>query len=421
MIRNSAINLLLKIGLAISSLVFAIVSFVRSNEILFYYPQFIISILGDAVTLIFGSIMSVVLAIWILSQKQKFAAVFTYMTLIGIGMIFNMGSLVFLAITWPLFCIAGALSLRYYPRIRVIVSGKNGDEKMKIVPIDQSVNTQITDQSNAIESTEISNPANITELSNVNTFAKNSKSPIADSQNVYKNKNEQKTNKKSKGDHENISTDEYKNKNNTIDELNKTALYPNTTPFIEEMLHSDEDHRYTPLAEVSNIFDHTISQTEDRNEEIIIYNTSQQHPMEKKEKNEFIAEELYPNPLSQESTLSNISILNSDISDFNVSVSDAPISQIPKNNISNFEDSSFSTLKPDVHMPKTKRTYKKRISKEYISDTKLKNKKIKQPVIKKRLISLSNNVDTPKSKITRSKLVSSKQGKTRKSTLRSKI
>lgn len=135
MIRNSAINLILKIGLALSSIVFAILSYVQASSILAYYPNFIISIFGEIPSLIIGSIIALLLAFWILSRKHKFAAAFSYVIMLGIGMLANITSFTFVAITWPLFCIAIALSLRYYPRIRVIIPAKNGEEeKMKIVP-----------------------------------------------------------------------------------------------------------------------------------------------------------------------------------------------------------------------------------------------------------------------------------------------
>lgn len=137
MIRTSAINLVLKVGLAMTSFAFTIVSFFRPDEIVEYYPDFIVDIFGDLFVIAVGSAISFVLAIWIISGRHKFAVSFTYMILISIGMISNIGSLRFLSVSWPLFCISCALSLRYYPRVRVIISKKLGDkhiEKMKIVP-----------------------------------------------------------------------------------------------------------------------------------------------------------------------------------------------------------------------------------------------------------------------------------------------
>ncbi len=135
MLRNSAISLILKIGLSLSSIMFAVLSIFRASDILSYYPNFLISLFGDLFVLILGACIALFLSIWIFSAKHKFAAVFTYAIALLLGIFTNISSLTFLAIAWPLFCMSLALSLRYYPRIRVIIPGKNGEEKMKIVPI----------------------------------------------------------------------------------------------------------------------------------------------------------------------------------------------------------------------------------------------------------------------------------------------
>ncbi len=137
MIRTSAINLVLKVGLAITSIAFAIASFWKANEVLLYYPHFVISIFGEMFTLALGAAAAIVMGIWLLSQKHKFAAAFTYTLLILFAILFNLDSIRFLSTGWPLLCMAAALSIRYYPRIRVIVSHKFGNkiiERMKIVP-----------------------------------------------------------------------------------------------------------------------------------------------------------------------------------------------------------------------------------------------------------------------------------------------
>lgn len=134
MLRTGAINLVLKIGLILSSLVFAIFSFIQGAAVIQYYPSFIINIIGESTTLILGSLVSICLAIWLLSRKQRFAAVATYFVLLSIGILFNITSLTFLGMVWPLWCISFALALRYYPRIRVLAKDSHGRYVMKIIP-----------------------------------------------------------------------------------------------------------------------------------------------------------------------------------------------------------------------------------------------------------------------------------------------
>ncbi len=137
MIRTSAINLVLKVGLAITSIAFAVLSFFKATDIIVFYPEFITNIFGELFTIALGAAVAIVLAIWLLSRKHKFAAAFTYTIIIFLAILFNLNSIRFLSVAWPLFCMSFALSLRYYPRIRVIISKKLGNqkiEKMKIVP-----------------------------------------------------------------------------------------------------------------------------------------------------------------------------------------------------------------------------------------------------------------------------------------------
>lgn len=134
MLRTSAINLVLKIGLAVSGIVFAILSFLVAPDIIVLYPHFIISLVGEIVTLALGAATALILSVWLLSRKHKFASAFTFFIFVSLGMLFNITSLSFISIAWPLFCMSLALCLRYYPRVRVIFSDKKGNEKMKIVP-----------------------------------------------------------------------------------------------------------------------------------------------------------------------------------------------------------------------------------------------------------------------------------------------
>jgi hypothetical protein len=228
MIRNSAINLMLKIGLAVSSLVFAIVSLVRANDVLFYYPEFIVSIFGEAVTLIAGALIALALTGWILSQKHKFAASFTYVIVIGLGMLVNFTSLTFLAMAWPLFCIAGALSLRYYPRIRILIPDKNGEEKMKIVPLDEA----------SAETSETNEMSETDDTSDDTDDDETNDEGVADADKKNKHTNDRSTVRAS---------------------AESAPVYEVEAPFIEHAPHSDEDRHYTPLSEFPVYISSTIS------------------------------------------------------------------------------------------------------------------------------------------------------------------
>ncbi len=134
MLRTGAINLVLKVGLMLSSIVFAIMSFVQGTTIIQYYPDFLINLIGESATLILGSLVALCLALWLLSRRQRFAAVTSYLVLLTVGILFNLTSLSFLGMVWPLWCISFALSLRYYPRIRVLAKDSHGRHVMKIIP-----------------------------------------------------------------------------------------------------------------------------------------------------------------------------------------------------------------------------------------------------------------------------------------------
>lgn len=134
MLRNSAINLVLKIGLGLTCIGFALCSLIYPNIILEFYPQFVPNIIGDLTTLIAGSIASLFMAAWIFSHRHKFACFFTFLILIFLAILANLTSLRFVSVAWPLLIISLALAIRYYPRVRIIVPHKDG-ERMRIVPI----------------------------------------------------------------------------------------------------------------------------------------------------------------------------------------------------------------------------------------------------------------------------------------------
>ncbi len=181
MLRNSAINFVLKLGLGLTSLGFALYSLAYPNVILEFYPQFVPDLIGDLATLIIGSVVTLFMAVWIFSRRHKFACSFTFLILIFLAIIANLTSLRFVSVAWPLFIISLALSIRYYPRIRVIVPHKDG-ERMRIVPIndeDDSEKDKVPEEPKPVVTeapTKLENdPAQTSEYLNSEKFVRGNK------------------------------------------------------------------------------------------------------------------------------------------------------------------------------------------------------------------------------------------------------
>jgi hypothetical protein len=135
MLRNSAINFVLKIGLGLSCIGFAIYSIAFPNVIIDFYPHFVPDIIGDMATLILGSLFAIFMAVWIFSRRQKFACASVFFIIFLVAILANITSLRFVSMIWPLLVISMALAIRYYPRVRIIVP-HTGGERMRIVPIE---------------------------------------------------------------------------------------------------------------------------------------------------------------------------------------------------------------------------------------------------------------------------------------------
>lgn len=134
MLRNSAINLVLKVGLGVTCIGFVVYSIFYPDVIAETYPQFMLDLIGDVASLIIGGLVALFMAAWIFSRKHKFACFSIFTFLIFIAIIANITSLRFLSVAWPLLVISFALMIRYYPRVRIIIPHKGG-ERMRIVPI----------------------------------------------------------------------------------------------------------------------------------------------------------------------------------------------------------------------------------------------------------------------------------------------
>lgn len=125
MLRQSLYSFVQKVGLALSLTYIGILSFLHPIELVPYFPRFLININNETGFISLAGIIAVLLALWILSNRFKFYSNLTAAILIGITGLANITNLRFLFVTAPAFAIALSLTIRYYPRIRVITKPRN--------------------------------------------------------------------------------------------------------------------------------------------------------------------------------------------------------------------------------------------------------------------------------------------------------
>lgn len=124
MLRNSAINIVLKVGLSISLLLTALAGFVVPQNVSARWPSFIVNHSNEYLIGIFTSIVCLALVVWLFSSKKKFIAASSITVAIALAGLFNITDFSYLFELSPLFFISLALTLRYYPRIRVLTQTK---------------------------------------------------------------------------------------------------------------------------------------------------------------------------------------------------------------------------------------------------------------------------------------------------------
>lgn len=136
MLRNSAINIVLKIALSISLLYVVLAGFLAPQNVTSRWPSFISGPSNEAILGGITSIISIFFIAWLFSGKKKFSAVASVTISILISILFNISDLSYIFQVSPLFLIGLALSLRYYPRIRVIAQTRVTPLN-NITPIDE--------------------------------------------------------------------------------------------------------------------------------------------------------------------------------------------------------------------------------------------------------------------------------------------
>ena len=124
MLRNTLINFTLKLGLAVSLIYSALEALVVPNNILKHWPDFLVSNVNDSLLIILTSIICIAFVAWFFSNKGQFTSAISLTSLWVLIALFNITDVPFLIDIAPLFFISSALSLRYYPRIRVVAQTK---------------------------------------------------------------------------------------------------------------------------------------------------------------------------------------------------------------------------------------------------------------------------------------------------------
>lgn len=120
MLRNIAVNAVLKIGLIFPLAYSGLAALVIPDKVLTFWPSILVNHLNNSFLIFVSGVAPFILAGWLCLKRKNFTSALTItilMILIGLSNIKNVPFLIELA---PLFFIGLALSLQHYPRIRVI-------------------------------------------------------------------------------------------------------------------------------------------------------------------------------------------------------------------------------------------------------------------------------------------------------------
>ncbi len=98
----------------------ALLAFLRPIDIVGLYPHAIINSSNETGFITISGILALLLAAWILSNRFKFFSNLTMTILVALTALINLTNLRLLFMLAPIFALALGLTVRYYPRIRVI-------------------------------------------------------------------------------------------------------------------------------------------------------------------------------------------------------------------------------------------------------------------------------------------------------------
>ena len=119
MLRNIAVNAVLKVGLILPLAYSGLAALVIPDKVLTFWPSFLVDHLNNSFLIFVSGLGPFILIAWLCIKRKNFASALTItilMALIGLSNIKDVPLLVELT---PIFFIGLALSLQYYPRIRV--------------------------------------------------------------------------------------------------------------------------------------------------------------------------------------------------------------------------------------------------------------------------------------------------------------
>lgn len=124
MLRTSIINFVSKIGLAVPFLYSFFISVLNPQKAISRWPNFLSHHINETVLILITSLVSASIVFWIFTNKLKFAAVSTALVSLSLVLLINIDDLNLVFESIPALCLALGLSLRYYPRVRVITGTK---------------------------------------------------------------------------------------------------------------------------------------------------------------------------------------------------------------------------------------------------------------------------------------------------------
>ncbi len=124
MLRTSIINFVSKIGLSIPLLYTIFESFFNPDEVVSRWPNFFSHHVNQNALVLITGISAIALLVWMFSNRYKFNAVITIFCGFVLTLLINITDLRLLFNSIPALCLALGLSLRYYPRVRVIAPTK---------------------------------------------------------------------------------------------------------------------------------------------------------------------------------------------------------------------------------------------------------------------------------------------------------
>ncbi len=120
MLRTSVINFVSKIGLAIPLLYLSLLSIFDQSKVVGFWPVTLSKHVNENALALITCLASGALIAWLFSNQYKFQAALTSLIGISLAGILNMFNFDLILTLTPLFCLALGLSLRYYPRVRVV-------------------------------------------------------------------------------------------------------------------------------------------------------------------------------------------------------------------------------------------------------------------------------------------------------------